>query len=63
MIPDFECTDLDNNLLSYSLIQSPDESAFDIDAHNRLKVKGIQNTCLSFEREFCYKFDPEIKTF
>lgn len=48
MIPDFECTDLDNNLLSYSLIQSPDESAFDIDAQNRLKVKGIQNTFLSF---------------
>lgn len=48
MIPDFECTDLDNNLLSYSLIQSPDESAYDIDAQNRLKVKGIQNTCLSF---------------
>lgn len=63
MIPDFECTDLDNNLLSYSLIQSPDKSAFDIDAQNRLKVKGIRNTCLSFEREFCYKFDPEIKTF
>lgn len=37
----FDCTDLDNNLLTYSLVQNPADGTFEVDAAtSQLRVKG-----------------------
>lgn len=44
VMSDFECTDLDNNPLSYSLTQFPNDGVFEIDAANKqIKLKGKFN--------------------
>ena len=42
IVADLKCMDLDNNPLTYTLVQNPADGTFEIDtATNQLKVRGM----------------------